>query len=106
MGINKPHLGWEVPKNTKQVRQLFTDPRMKALLDLMESDLGKQPFFGGDNLTAADITLVYPMFAARDKGAFEGGYPNINAWFDRVEALPSFKAARVKDDRERITFRF
>lgn len=89
-----------------QVRKLFTGPRMKALLDLMESDLGKQPYFGGDNLTAADITLVYSMYALQDKGLFKGGYPNINAWFDRIEALPSFQSARAKDDRDRIAFRF
>lgn len=90
----------------KQVRKLFTGPRMKALLDLMESDLGKQPFFGGDALTGADITLVYPMYAARDKGVFDTGYPNINGWFERIEARPAFRSAREKDGRERITFRF
>ncbi|MHA7818512.1 MAG: glutathione S-transferase family protein [Erythrobacter sp.] len=88
-----------------QVRKIFLNPRGEALFKLMEEDLGKQPFFGGDNLTGADITLVYPMYAARDKGQFEG-FANINAWFDRIEALDSFKAAREKDDRERITFRF
>ena len=89
-----------------QVHKLFLGPRMTALLALMEEDLGKQPFFGGDNLTGADITLVYPMYAARDKGTFEGGYPNIHAWFERIEALDSFKAARALDDREHIAFRF
>ncbi len=89
-----------------QVRKIFLNPRMTALLDLMEDDLGKQPFFGGENLTAADITLVYPMYAARDKGTFDAGYPNISAWFDRIEALQSFQSARAKDNRERITFRF
>lgn len=89
-----------------RVREIFLNPRMTALLTLMEEDLGKQPFFGGDNLTGADITLVYPTYAARDKGLFGTGYPNINAWFDRIEALDSFKAARTLDNRERITFRF
>lgn len=89
----------------KQVRAIFLNPRNEAMFKLMDRDLGKQPFFGGDNLTTADITLVYPMFAAHDKGMF-AGYPNILAWFDRVEALDSFKAARAKDDRDRIIFRF
>lgn len=89
-----------------QVRKLFVNPRLDALFGQMEKDLAEKPFFGGDNLTAADITLVYPMFAARDKGAFELGYPNIGRWFDRVESMESFRAARAKDDRERITFRF
>jgi glutathione S-transferase len=88
-----------------QVRKMFLNPRNDALFKLMEEDLGKQPFFGGDNLTAADITLVYSMYAARDKGRF-AEYPNILGWFDRIEALDSFKAARAKDNRERITFKF
>ncbi|MBV7266910.1 glutathione S-transferase family protein [Erythrobacter ani] len=89
-----------------QVRKLFVNPRIDALFGEMEKDLGTQPFFGGNTLTAADITLVYPMYAARDKGTFDGKYPNISAWFDRIEAMPSFIAARAKDDRPRIAFRF
>lgn len=110
LGLLETRTPWPVSSLLKavfaQVRKMFTGPRMKALLDLMESDLGKKPFFGGEQLTTADITLVYSMYALRDKGAFEGGYPNIMAWFDQVEALDSFKSARAKDDRERITFRF
>jgi len=88
-----------------RVRSMFIDPRNKTLLDLMESDLGEKPFFGGDALSAADITLIYPMAAARTKGMFMH-YPNILAWFDRIEALPSFKVARAKDNRPHIDFRF
>ena len=99
-------ISWLLKKVFGQVRTIFINPRLDLLFKQMESDLGKQPFFGGDNLTAADITLVYPMYAARDKGAFEGHNPNITSWFARIEALPSFIAARAKDNRERITFRF
>ncbi|MEM9311050.1 MAG: glutathione S-transferase family protein [Pseudomonadota bacterium] len=88
-----------------QVRKLFVNPRTEALYAMMEKDLGEKPFFGGDALTAADITLVYAMYVARAKGAFES-YPNILAWFDRIEALPSFQSARAKDDRPHIDFRF
>ena len=87
------------------MRKLFLNPRTQALYGLMEKDLGEKPFFGGDTFTTADITMIYSMVAARTKGAFEG-YPNIRAWFDRVEAIPSFQAARAKDDRPHIDFRF
>lgn len=89
-----------------QVRKIFLNPRLDTLFDLMETDLGKQAFFGGDNCTAADMTLVYPMYAARDKGVFDAKFPNILAWFERIEAMPSFISARAKDDRDRIAFRF
>ena len=110
LGLLESRSPWPISSLLKsvfgRVRKLFVNPRMSAMLNLMEEDLGKQPFFGGDQLTSADITLVYPMYAARDKGAFAGGYPNIHAWFDRIEALESFKAARAKDDRPHIAFRF
>ncbi|MEP3051589.1 MAG: glutathione S-transferase family protein [Erythrobacter sp.] len=89
-----------------QVRKAFLNPRLDTLFDLMERDLATQPFFGGENLTTADITLIYPMLAARQKGVFAGKYPHVEQWFDRIEALPGFQAARTLDDRPHIEFRF
>ncbi len=110
LGLLEARSPWPISALLKsvfgQVRKLFLNPRLAAMLKLMEDDLGTQPFFGGDQFTSADITLVYPMYAARDKGLFESGFPNVNAWFERIEAIDSFKAARVKDDRPHITFRF
>ncbi len=99
-------ISWLLKKVFDQVRNMFLNPRLSALFDLMEKDLGNAPFFGGQALTGADITLSYPMFAARDKGVFSDKYPNIMAWFERVEELPSFVSARKLDDRPHITFRF
>ena len=89
-----------------QVRKLFINPRNEAIYALMEKDLGDKPFFGGESFTTADITMIYAMVALRTKGTFDTGYPNILAWFDRVEAIPSFQSARAKDDRPHIDFRF
>lgn len=109
LGLLETRSPWPISSLLKavfgQVRKLFINPRTEALYAMMEKDLGEQPFFGGAHLTTADITLSYSMFAARTKGAFEG-YPNILAWFDRVDKVPSFKAARAKDDRPHIDFRF
>lgn len=109
LGLLEMRAPWPISSLLKavfgQVRKIFLNPRSDALIALMEEDLGKQPFFGGDQLTSADITLVYPMYAALDKGQFEGR-TNILAWFGRIEALDSFKSARAKDDRERIIFKF
>ncbi len=99
-------ISWLLKKIFTQVRTIFLNPRLEALFELMEKDLSVQPFFGGANLTAADITLIYPMLAARDKGVFAGKYPHVEQWFDRVEQIPSFVAARKLDDRPHITFRF
>lgn len=88
-----------------KVRQGFTGPRMKALWNLVESDLGKAPWFGGDHVTAADMAMSYPMEAARDRGTFGSDHPNIMAWFGRVAALPSYQSARKLDDRPAVAFK-
>ncbi|MEL6541095.1 MAG: glutathione S-transferase family protein [Pseudomonadota bacterium] len=109
LGLLEARSPWPISSLLKsvfgQVRKLFLNPRTEALYALMDKDLGEKPFFGGDSFTTADITLIYSMVAARTKGAFDA-YPNIQKWFDRVEAIPSFQSARAKDDRPHIDFRF
>ena len=87
-----------------QVRNAFIGPRTKAMIDLAESDLGDAPWFGGRNLTAADITLSYPMEAMFDRGEMGPDHPNMAAWLERVKALPSYQSARRIDDRPTVSF--
>ena len=87
-----------------QARKAFIGPRMKAIIDLAEKDLGAAPWFGGQNVTAADITLSYPLESMRDRGEIGDEHPNIMAWFDSVEALPSYRSARKIDDRPSVAF--
>jgi glutathione S-transferase len=59
-----------------------------AALALMDAHLSRTPFFIGDRLTLADITLyAYTHFA--DDGGFDlGRYPAVIDWLARVAALP------------------
>jgi len=59
-----------------------------AALALMDAHLSRTPFFIGDRLTLADITLyAYTHFA--DDGGFDlGRYPAVVDWLARVAALP------------------
>jgi glutathione S-transferase len=87
-----------------QARKSFTGPRNAAMLAKIEKDLSEAPWFGGDQVTSADITMSYPMESLRDRGAFTEDHPNALAWFDRVEALPSYQSARKIDDRPSVAF--
>ncbi|MEP5938841.1 MAG: glutathione S-transferase [Erythrobacter sp.] len=87
-----------------QARKAFTGPRNAAMLAKIESDLAEAPWFGGDQVTSADITMSYPMESLRDQGAFTENHPNALAWFDRMEALPSYQSARKIDDRPSVAF--
>ncbi len=87
-----------------QARKAFTGPRNAIMLAKIESDLGAAPWFGGDEVTAADITMSYPMESLRDREELGEAHPNAMAWFKRVEALPSYKSARKIDDRDAVAF--
>lgn len=90
----------------RQVRSMLVQPRLDRIFEKAEADLGQAPWFGGQELGASDITLVYSLYAARDRGAFEGRYPRIEEWFHRVEQRSAFQRAREKDGRDSITFSF
>jgi glutathione S-transferase len=62
-------------------------PGHKAL-GVMEQQLGKTPFFGGDRFTLADIALYAYTHVAEEGGFDLAGYPSIRRWLERVAARP------------------
>lgn len=88
-----------------KAREAFTAPRKALLLKKLEEDLGTAPWFGGDHVTTADMTMSYPMEALRDRGELNAkDHPNAMAWFERVEKLASYVSARKIDDRPTVAF--
>lgn len=79
--------------------QGFVLPRLNALLDKAEADLAEASFFGGDNLTIADILISYNMIGCEERGFISDKHPNCKDWIARIKAMPSFKSATAKDDR-------
>lgn len=82
----------------------FSQPRIRALINKAEADLGGANWFGGTNLTAADISLCYPMESMRANGMINKAHPNCLAWLDRVNSLDSYQQAKKKDGKPSIVF--
>jgi glutathione S-transferase len=60
----------------------------EAALALMDEHLARTPFFAGGRFTLADIAL-YAYTHVCEEGGFElRRYPAVQAWLDRVAALP------------------
>jgi len=73
--------------------------RTRRALELLEARLGTAAYLAGDEFTAADIMLLFPLttgrlFAPRDLSAF----PNIQAYLARVGARPAYQRAMAKGD--------
>lgn len=76
----------------------FYNPRLKAVTEMMEDQLSEHPFIAGERFTAADIALGYTVQMASMRGALEG-YPHTQAYVERMEARPAWKAALAKDGK-------
>ena len=74
-----------------QVLSSFVDPALKTHFDWVESELGKSTWFVGDELTAADMQMSFPVEAAMVRA--DGARPNMKAWLERVHARPAYKKA-------------
>jgi glutathione S-transferase len=66
---------------------------------MVEKRLGEVRYFSGNELTAADIMMLFPLttmraFAARDIAAF----PNIRAYLKRIGERPAYQRAMAKGD--------
>ncbi|HKT74725.1 MAG TPA: glutathione S-transferase [Steroidobacteraceae bacterium] len=66
---------------------------------MTEERLGNAPYFAGNELTAADIMMVFPlttmrMFVPLDLGPF----PNIRAYLKRIGERPAYRRAMAKGD--------
>lgn len=58
-------------------------------LSYMADRLGDRDFFVGDQLTGADIMLVFVLEVAAVSGAI-GAYPNLKAYLERMQARPAY----------------
>jgi len=93
-----------IRKITAQVKTGFLNPRMKALIDKAETDLGMSNWLAGDDLTAADIVMSYNMEGSRNAGYITDAHPNCLRWLTQMHADPAFIAAMEKDGRETMVF--
>ena len=71
-------------------------PMIDRHLDYVESQLAQRPWFAGDEMTAADIMMSFPLEAARSRGGLDAGRPATIAWLDKVHARPAYQAALAK----------
>lgn len=86
--INK-YLG--LPKEREEEYKSKQAGGHKAL-KVMEQQLSKTPFFVGDKMTIADISLHAYTQAAHEGGFDLEAYPYIKQWILRIEQLPNFIA--------------
>ena len=71
-------------------------PMIDLHLDYLESELAERPWFAGDEMTAADIMMSFPLEAACNRAGLDSSRPHIMAWLDKIHARPAYQAALEK----------
>jgi len=79
-----------------QVKRTFIAPQIALHLDYMEGEIAKSPWFAGNDLTAADIQMSFPLEAAAARGGLDTSRPKLMAFLERVHAMPAYKRALEK----------
>ena len=71
-------------------------PMIDVHLDYVESELSQRPWFAGEQMTAADIMMSFPLEAARSRGGLNETRPATMAWLSKIHARPAYQAALAK----------
>jgi glutathione S-transferase len=79
-----------------RVLMTFVEPQIKRQLDFMEGELAKSSWFAGENFTAADIQMSFPLEAAAARGGLDASYPKLTGYLQRIHARPAYQKALEK----------
>lgn len=71
-------------------------PMIDVHLDYVESELAQRPWFAGEEISAADVMMSFPLEAARARAGLDASRPATIAWLDAIQARPAYKAALAK----------
>lgn len=72
----------------------WSSASFQSLAKLLDAQLHRRPFIGGEELTLADFSVAGMMTYARIASFPFDAYPNVAGWYGRIEALPAWQSTR------------
>ena len=77
----------------RNVIESFVQPQIDQHLDYMDGELAKAAWFAGDEFTAADIQMSFPIEAAAAGRSLDEGRRNLRDYVQRIRARPAYRRA-------------
>jgi glutathione S-transferase len=71
----------------------FIDPQLKLHLGYIDKELSATGWFVGNDFTAADVQMSFPLEAATARGGMNGQIPAIAGFLKRIHARPAYQRA-------------
>lgn len=86
-------------KIASTVDKSFISPNLNRHLDYMESELSAHAWFAGEQFTAADVQMSFPLEAAASRGGLNASRPKLMAFLDRIHGRDAYKRALERGGR-------
>jgi glutathione S-transferase len=71
----------------------FIEPNIRRNLDFMEAELGRSRWFAGEEFSAADIQMSFPVEAAQARAGLDASRPRLIAFLERCRERPAYRRA-------------
>jgi glutathione S-transferase len=79
-----------------KARDAYSGPNVLRNLAYLEATLQKSPWFCGEQMTAADIMMSFPVETAAVRFGLAEKYPALQGFLDRIRAMPAYQKAIEK----------
>ncbi len=79
-----------------KTRAAYSGPNITLNLDYLEATLRETPWFCGADMSGADIMMSFPVEAAAMRTNLDLNYPALEAFRQRIRALPAYQRAIEK----------
>ena len=76
-----------------KVSEGFISPNLERNFDYLEGELGRSTWFAGEEFSAADVQMSFPLEAAVSRGGLDAKRPKLMAFLERIHARPAYKKA-------------
>ncbi|SIO71957.1 glutathione S-transferase [Burkholderia sp. GAS332] len=80
-------------KIASTLQSSFIDPQLKLHLGYINQELGATGWFVGNDFTAADVQMSFPLEAATARGGMERQIPAVVDFLKRIHARPAYQRA-------------
>jgi glutathione S-transferase len=77
----------------RRVKGSFVEPQIARHLDYMESELARSLWFAGDEFSAADIQMSFPLEVAVKRAGLGPSRPRLVDFLGRIHARPAYQRA-------------
>ena len=85
-----------------RVQDGFVQPNISRQLDYMEAELNRSTWFAGNEFTAADIQMSFPVEAATARAGLDASRPKLMEFLHRIQAREAYRAALERGGEYRL----